>query len=100
MAVLISQPALALVPGAAFLLLFGLVRRRVVLIAGCSWLLYAAYEYAMKLRWLCSGECNIRIDLLVIYPGLLLLSVVAGVVGLLALRRREPPDAGGDEPLT
>ena len=25
----------------------------------------------MKRRWLCSGECNIRVDLLVIYPALL-----------------------------
>ncbi len=95
MAVFIVQPALALVPGAVFLLLHRVVRRRVVLVAGCSWLVYAVYEYAMKLRWLCSGECNIRIDLLVIYPGLLLLSAVAVVAGLLALGRRGPPDTGG-----
>jgi hypothetical protein len=31
----------------------------------------------MKLRWLCSGECNIRVDLLVLYPLLLLVSLIA-----------------------
>ena len=31
----------------------------------------------MYLRILCSGECNIRIDLLLIYPMLLMLSVLA-----------------------
>jgi len=30
-------------------------------------LLYGIYEYQAE-RILCSGECNIRIDLLVIYP--------------------------------
>jgi hypothetical protein len=34
----------------------------------------------MKLRILCSGECNIRVDLLLLYPVLLLLTVVSIVV--------------------
>jgi hypothetical protein len=38
----------------------------------------------MKWRILCSGECNIRIDLLGIYPLLLLLS--AGALIAIALR--------------
>jgi hypothetical protein len=33
----------------------------------------------MQRRWLCSGECNIRIDLLVIYPALLVSLVIAAV---------------------
>jgi hypothetical protein len=33
----------------------------------------------MRLRWLCTGECNIRVDLLLIYPVLALLSVI-GIV--------------------
>jgi hypothetical protein len=36
-----------------------------------AWGLYAVYEYLMHERILCSGECNIRIDLLLIYPLLL-----------------------------
>ena len=35
----------------------------------------------------CSGECNIRIDLLVIYPALWLLSI-AGLIALLFGRKR------------
>lgn len=31
----------------------------------------------MYFRVLCSGECNIRQDLLLIYPALMLLSVIA-----------------------
>jgi hypothetical protein len=39
----------------------------------------------MKQRWLCSGECNIRIDLLLIYP-VLVIGLAAAAVSL--LRRR------------
>jgi hypothetical protein len=77
MAVLIQQPLLAAVPGGLFLVLFAGSRKRLVLIAAAAWLLYVPYEYAMKLRILCSGECNIRVDLLILYPALLLLSAAA-----------------------
>ena len=43
---------------------------------------YMPYEMAMHLRWLCTGECNIRIDLLLIYPVLLLLSLAAVVAAV------------------
>ena len=42
----------------------------------------------MKLRILCSGECNIRVDLLLIYPFLLLVSLAAIFV---FLRKRLVP---------
>ena len=45
------------------------------LVAAVSWLLYAPYEYLMYLRVLCSGECNIRIDLLLFWPLLLIASL-------------------------
>ena len=32
------------------------------------WLSYSVYEFLMYKRVLCSGECNIRVDLLLIYP--------------------------------
>ena len=47
------------------------------------WLAYAGYEYLMFRRVLCSGECNIRVDLLALYP--LLAAATLGVVGALAL---------------
>ncbi|GAC1430172.1 MAG: hypothetical protein NVSMB6_29170 [Burkholderiaceae bacterium] len=59
------------------------------LVVAAIWLLYCFYEYAMKYRIMCSGECNIRIDLLVLYPLLLLASIVglATVVRVLFKRR-------------
>jgi hypothetical protein len=48
----------------------------------------------MQRRWLCSGECNIRVDLLIIYPVLLLGLVAAGV----ALVRAPSPGRTGESP--
>jgi hypothetical protein len=81
MAIFTQYPWLAAVIG---LLLVGLGRsrgRRTAIVVGVIWLLYSAYETAMRLRWLCTGECNIRVDLLLIYPLLLALTVV-GIVSL------------------
>ena len=75
----IAYPWLAALAG---LLIGGLgwARRRWSVVAvGAIWGLYALYETGMQQRWLCTGECNIRIDLLVIYPALLLLTVIAAV---------------------
>jgi hypothetical protein len=88
MAILIEYPVLAGVIG---LLLVGLGRwagRRIVLGVGLIWLLYAVYETGMQQRWLCTGECNIRVDLLLIYPLLLVASAVAAVSLLRAGRGR------------
>ena len=84
MAVLIEYPLLAAVPGAVFAALFVASRKVLVLAAAAAWLAYLPYEYAMKLRLLCSGECNIRLDLLVLYPALLLISVVGLTVFAMA----------------
>jgi hypothetical protein len=47
----------------------------------------------MQLRWLCSGECNIRVDLLLIYPALALVSLL-GVIGLLRGRPQQGARSG------
>ena len=73
----IGWPFLALVPAAVFAVLYVRCRRTVALLAALAWLAYFPYEQAMKLRILCSGECNIRVDLLLFYPLLLLVSVLA-----------------------
>jgi len=85
LAVFIDQPWLALIPAAVFILMMAASRSRWSLIAAGMWIGYAAYEYGMKARILCSGECNIRIDLLLIYPMLILAS---GAAVYLSLRRR------------
>ena len=78
--IFIGWPALALVPAAVFGYFYIKGRSRVVLVTALLWLAYFPYELGMKLRILCSGECNIRVDLLLLYPVLLLLTVVSTVV--------------------
>jgi glycerol-3-phosphate acyltransferase PlsY len=78
--VFILAPFLALVPAIVFICLYSISKRFFVLLAGLLWLVYMPYEYAMKLRILCSGECNIRVDLLLIYPLLLAISAIAIII--------------------
>jgi len=73
----IAQPMLALIPAGLLAVLYWISRRRIILVAVGSWLCYFPYECGMKLRILCSGECNIRVDLLLIYPFLFLVSLAA-----------------------
>jgi hypothetical protein len=87
-AIFIANPILAIVPTILYFWLFTASKRFFVLSAGLLWLAYLCYESAIKLRILCSGECNIRVDLLLIYPILLLVSVVAII---LALRKNNNP---------
>jgi hypothetical protein len=58
-----------------------------VLVAALAWVAYFPYEQAMKMRILCSGECNIRVDLLLFYALLALLSVLALVAFIRHARR-------------
>jgi hypothetical protein len=84
----IEAPWLALLPACLFLVLYLVLRRKVIAAAALIWLAYAIYEYAMHRRWLCTGECDIRVDLLLLYPVLLLVSVVASVAAARAVIRR------------
>ena len=88
MAVLIEEPWLAVVPGLAFLALQAASRHFLVLTAALAWLAYVPYEYGMKLRILCTGECNIRVDLLLLYPALLVASLAALAVSATAAWKR------------
>ena len=86
MAVMIESPWLALAPAIWFLAVFAKLRSMTSLAVGLLWLAYCAYEYAMKLRILCSGECNIRVDLILIYPGLIVSSFIGLAVFAWTLR--------------
>jgi formate hydrogenlyase subunit 3/multisubunit Na+/H+ antiporter MnhD subunit len=92
MAIFIEYPFVAALIGLLLVGLGRLMRRRMVVGIGVVWLLYAVYETGMRQRWLCSGECNIRIDLLLIYP-MLLLSLLTAAVSLLRAQREPPPVA-------
>ncbi|HEY5900463.1 MAG TPA: hypothetical protein VIV54_23070 [Burkholderiales bacterium] len=86
-AVFIKWPLGAFIPAAAFGAAYAWCRRIVVLSASLAWALYAMLETLNKAGITCSGECNIRIDLLIIYPVLWIISI-AGVVALALGRRR------------
>ena len=47
---------------------------RAVLVAACAWALYADWEWLVQVR---TPEANIRVDLLVIWPALAIISVWA-----------------------
>ena len=88
LAIFVAYPLGAVLVGAIFLALYRHAARRRLLVTGVVWILYAAYEYGMKQRILCGGECNIRVDLLLLYPLLLLLSTLALMSYALFLRDR------------
>ena len=80
MSILVEQPGWALIPCGTLLLAARTVRSRGAAFCATMWLLYGVYECGMKLRWLCNGDCNIRIDLLVIYPALLAITALGLVL--------------------
>lgn len=86
LAIMIEYPWLALAPAALLFCLHAISKARVTLVTGIAWLAYIPYEYAMKFRLLCSGECNIRVDLLLIHPALMALSIASLIV--FAVRRQ------------
>ncbi len=89
--IFVVAPWLALVVS----LLFGVVYRKTrvggAAVAGALWLLYFLYEEGMRRRILCSGECNIRVDLLLIYPVLLGVSIAAIIVARRRARSQGAP---------
>jgi hypothetical protein len=74
---LTMHPWLALVIAGSLVFLWRWGRSWTAIVASAAWAGYAGYEYLMLMRVLCTGDCNIRVDLLLIYPALLLLSTVA-----------------------
>jgi len=85
MAVFIAYPWAALIVAAVFAILHVRRRRRMLAVTGIAWLLYAFYEYMIHYALWCDAECNIRVDLLLIYPVLIVLSL--GAIISLFLRR-------------
>ncbi len=88
LAILIEYPWLGLVPAVLFFWFYSLSKSLFILNTAISWLAYVPYEYGMKLRLLCTGECNIRVDLLLIYAVLAVASVGSLVVFALNRRRQ------------
>jgi hypothetical protein len=85
---LLARPTLALLPAAGLSLLAVASRSRLALAASIVWALYALYEFTILKRWACSGECNIRVDLLLLVPGLLVLAALGTLTAVRRLARR------------
>ena len=91
-AVLIKAPYFALIPTALFSWLYLKTRGKQSHRAAWLWGLYTVYEYAINLGILCDGECNIRIDLLLIYPVLLLITLIAVISAVRHFRAIKTPN--------
>jgi hypothetical protein len=65
---LIGLPLLVVLFGLLIVACFKLAHSHLLLATGTPWIAYGVYEYLMQIRVLCSGECDIRVDLLLIYP--------------------------------
>ena len=87
LAFLIIFPLGATIIGAVFIFVYIWTKVKFALVTGVLWIVYSIYEYLMYARILCSGECNIRVDLLLIYPVLILVSVITAVLVLLKKRK-------------
>jgi glutathione S-transferase len=86
----IQWPLAALLPAGVLGALFWRRRKRLIAVAAAVWALYAVYESLMKARVLCSGECNIRVDLLLLVP-LLWILLVAALVSFFRRGRASGP---------
>ena len=90
--VFIKRPVLALVPAALFAGLYYFVNRRIALaVAAWCWGIYAILEMLNHAGITCRGDCNIRVDLLLIYPLLWIVSIAAVVALFLGRPRRGAP---------
>jgi hypothetical protein len=85
LAIFIAYPLAAFGVAVLLMALYGARRAPVVLNVAVLWSLYAVYEFLMYRRVLCSGECNIRVDLLLIYP-LLVFATIWAVVQAIRFR--------------
>ncbi|WP_151993751.1 hypothetical protein [Buttiauxella massiliensis] len=83
----IRFPWIAFVVMFLFFVLWRTKPLRSSLVAALAWLSYGIYEFSIFFRLTCSTNC-IRVDLLVIYPLLLLISLWAFISALLRLKSR------------
>jgi len=81
-AIFLLNPWLALLVAGAFAAAWRWSGSKMAAAAAFAWAAYGGYEYLMFTRILCTGECNIRIDLLVVYPMLLLTSLLAVIFAI------------------
>ncbi|GDX07070.1 hypothetical protein [Buttiauxella sp. A111] len=81
MDLLIRFPWIAFVAVLLFFVLWRLHPKRSSMVAAMAWLIYGIYEFTIFFRLTCDDTC-IRVDLLVLYPLLLLISLWAFIAAL------------------
>ncbi|WMY74603.1 hypothetical protein RHD99_01045 [Buttiauxella selenatireducens] len=81
MDLLIRFPWIAFVAALLFFVLWRLHPKRSSMVAALAWLIYGIYEFTIFFRLTCDDTC-IRVDLLVLYPLLLLISLWAFIAAL------------------
>lgn len=92
LSVFVEHPLLAFLPALLFLATALATARISCWIAAVAWAIYGFYELAMSDGLFCSRGCNIRIDLLVISPlllGLTLVALVRAAMFLFTLKPRQ-----------
>lgn len=82
----------AAIIGCFYLRMYYKLRVVSAMVAGFLWLIYSIYEFLIYARIFCSEECNIRVDLLIIYPSLLVVSLFS--TGLYYYKKRTLENSG------
>lgn len=75
--VFVNHPWLALLICLPLLALYAWLKQPRLLISGVAWLAYFWYEFLISKGAICPEGCNIRVELIVLYPMLLALTVTA-----------------------
>lgn len=89
-AIFVKYPWLAAIPAVLFYLLFRRFRSKLVLAASILWAAYMIYEMTIWSQILCSEDCSIRVDLVLIFPLLLVISILAFAKMFLSVYRQTP----------
>jgi hypothetical protein len=80
MGIFAGYPWLVILPIALFFFIGIAARAWFATATAILWLIYGMYEWMIYARILCSGDCDLRVDLALIYPILLLVSLTALIV--------------------
>ena len=80
-------PWLAAIPGVLLIVAGNSKDRFGVMACGLLWFFYGMYEHNVQAT--CTGECNIRFDLVLIYPVLGILTI-GSIVSVLRVDKRRP----------
>ncbi len=73
----VNQPWWALAVSVPLMALYAWQKQSRLLIAGLGWLAYFLYELLIFHGAICPEGCNIRVELIVLYPMLLALTLTA-----------------------